>query len=230
MNTWICRRLFIVFGFVSLLSACSQERAAFSFLGDGGDEGSVHQQKRIPLTALKSAEMMRGGVTFVPPQGYCIDKKSLTQSFALISRCDTLGARDVGSGNALGLVTASIVPFEGDADLPALLARSIPPGAEVLERSNTASMSMVRISGASVDGLGDSYWTGLAQIGPGLARVSLYAANDAALNEAARSRLISGFVAHSTRATEAKIVAGKTPTGSKSPLKPLKTLLGGLFQ
>jgi hypothetical protein len=170
----------------------------------------------------------------VPPQGYCIDKRTLTQSFAAISRCDTLGATDVGAGQALGLVTASIVPFEGDADLPSLLAGSVPEGATVLERSDTKSISVVRLDGASVDGLDETYWTGLARIGPGLARVSLYASDAEALNKAARARLLSSFVAESNRATAAKdgevIVARKTPQTRNSPLNPLKKVLSGLFQ
>lgn len=35
--------------------------------------------------------MANGALTLVAPEGFCIDKRSLKSSFALLARCDTLG-------------------------------------------------------------------------------------------------------------------------------------------
>jgi hypothetical protein len=69
----------------------------------------------VPPVALSQTQMANKAFTLVPPQGFCIDKSSLKQRFALMARCDTLGAPDVAGGAALGILTVSVTP-EGRAD------------------------------------------------------------------------------------------------------------------
>lgn len=92
-----------------MLSACA-EGPALGLLQEGGP------RSRATLSPpLIKAQMVQGAVTLVPPSGYCIDPKSLTQRFALMARCDVLGGTNSGLDAPLGLLTVSIAKNAGTA-------------------------------------------------------------------------------------------------------------------
>lgn len=72
----------------------------------------------LPAVPLTQAKMMRERVTIVPPNGYCIDPESLTQSFALMARCDALGAATGGVGAPVGVLTVSLSRSAAGAPVP----------------------------------------------------------------------------------------------------------------
>ncbi|QUJ76370.1 hypothetical protein KDD17_15990 [Sulfitobacter albidus] len=107
MTTWISRVAALVL--CGALAGCDALPDASGVLsGIAGDQAP-------PLT---QAKMMRGAVTLVPPTGFCIDPKTLNESFALMARCDTLGATTGSRGAPLGLMSVSFTRTGADAPLP----------------------------------------------------------------------------------------------------------------
>lgn len=88
---------------------------------------------RPPLT---QALMMQGAITLVPPTGFCIDPNSLNQSFALLARCDTLGAATGDRGAPLGIMTVSLTPRGTETPLPT--------AADVATASDTSDPDHIR--------------------------------------------------------------------------------------
>ena len=102
MTTWISK-LLVALGILGMLGACEvgpDGKALLAGLPPPSDAA-------LPPVPLSQALMMRGKVTLVPPRGYCIDPESLSQSFALMARCDALGAATGGSGAPVGIMTVS---------------------------------------------------------------------------------------------------------------------------
>ena len=89
------------------LSACEGGQG-FSL---GGSTGAAEEPLRQTILA-------DGAVQVVPPQGYCIDRKSLKSRFALMARCDALGLPDVVTAAPLGILTLALIETEPDAPLP----------------------------------------------------------------------------------------------------------------
>jgi len=76
--------------------------------------------KALPLTAkdpkpLSSAQMAKGAVTVIPPEGYCVDGAASSDMFALMARCDALGAAPTGATTPRGIITVSLVASSADA-------------------------------------------------------------------------------------------------------------------
>lgn len=113
MTTWSCKPA-AALGIVFMLSACEGIDS-----GDGLLAGiTPPKDAALPTVPLTQASMMRGNVTLVPPNGYCIDADSLTQSFALMARCDALGVATGGAGAPTGILTVSLSRSTKDAPLP----------------------------------------------------------------------------------------------------------------
>ena len=58
--------------------------------------------------ALANAELADGALTLVPPAGFCVDKSTLRPSFAVVARCDSLGARQTVNDAPLGMIVVSV--------------------------------------------------------------------------------------------------------------------------
>ncbi|KEJ91048.1 hypothetical protein [Sulfitobacter donghicola] len=102
MTTWTSKS-FAALSIFTLLSACDVVDTSTGLLANlAPPEDSTSS---APLT---QAQMMRGKVTLVPPSGYCIDAASLSQSFAIMARCDKLGAKTGETGAVAGLLTVSL--------------------------------------------------------------------------------------------------------------------------
>ena len=107
MTTWSFKRCVAIIALVTL-AACDE----------GGDVLAGLNPPTGTKAPLTQALMMRGAVTLVPPQGFCIDPKTLNQSFALMARCDVMGADTGSAGAPLGLVTISFARVAPDTTLP----------------------------------------------------------------------------------------------------------------
>ena len=79
MITWTSKSPFAALALLTL-SACEG--------GQGFSRGGSPVAEEKPL---RQAILADGAVQVVPPQGYCIDPKSLKSRFALMARCDALG-------------------------------------------------------------------------------------------------------------------------------------------
>lgn len=113
MITWSSKPI-AALSTIALLSACDVADTGASLL----ESITPPQDATLPAVPLTQAKMMRGNVTLVPPIGYCIDAESLSQSFALMARCDTLGAATGGASAPLGVITVSLVRNAKNAALP----------------------------------------------------------------------------------------------------------------
>lgn len=162
MITWISKPL-AALTLLSAVSACEGTDASNALLAGF----SPPSDAALPAPPLLQALMMRGKVTLVPPQGFCIDPDSLTQSFALMARCDTLGA-DTGTGGApIGVLTVSFARSAAGATLPT--AQEIATAAKlgVPSAVTPADASVVfRTSGAAPSrDLSAQHWRSVAQVG-----------------------------------------------------------------
>lgn len=130
--------------------------------------------------ALPMASLARGAVALVPPAGYCIDKRSLRASFALIARCDTLGGTAT-FGAPLAVITATTVSPE--------VATSAfgGEGETILTRRQRGNLTLLQVRGTppSAD-MRNVFWRGIAPVGGQVVGLAVYeAADGSGLGEAA---------------------------------------------
>jgi hypothetical protein len=120
----------------------------------------------LPAVPLTQASMMRGNVTLVPPSGYCIDADSLTQSFALMARCDALGAATGGFGAPAGILTVSLSRSVKNAPLPTAQEIATSTGLSDPQNVQQADASVVfKTSGtAPAPNLSSQHWRSVAQV------------------------------------------------------------------
>lgn len=113
MTIWTSKP-FCVLGVLAFLGACDEALDPSTLLAGL----TPPEDAALPAVPLTQALMMRGKVTLVPPAGYCIDPDSLSQSFALMGRCDAMGAATGGPGAPAGLLTVSVARSAAKATLP----------------------------------------------------------------------------------------------------------------
>ena len=173
-----------------------------------------------------SAELGQGGVTLVPPTGFCIDKRSLRASFALIARCDTLGGTGA-SGAPLAVITATTVMATG-APGPDDLGN----GQEtVLSRTDTDALSLIQVRGTppSPD-MADVFWRGAGQIGEQVLGLAIYeGAQGGQLGRLAPELLVQTM--ERTLDQSAIKQAARQDNSATTPAKPSGNgFLAGLFE
>ncbi|NNE53887.1 MAG: hypothetical protein HKN30_15975 [Sulfitobacter sp.] len=166
MITWISRSLLAALA-LTALSGCEEAPGANT------EDGSVF--------ALQQLQMASGAVTLVPPEGYCIDRRSVRRRFALMARCDVLGLEGAGRGAPLGVIIVSLTPLAADAPLPTPQQNAAALGLSSVSGPVTRETSVVfRAEGAApAQDLSQEHWRGVARVkefGLGLA---FYRQNDA---------------------------------------------------
>lgn len=171
MTTWNSRGFLPVLAFV-LLAGCEdgQTPAFLSGLGQSGPKSA----------GLSEAVMADGAVTLVPPTGFCIDKRSLKQRFALLARCDTLSGSSPAYGAPVGIITVSLTPLDPASALPSpeqtAQAADLGAVADPVARKDRITF---RASGdAPLKGLSQDHWRGTARIGDQVLSVALYGPED----------------------------------------------------
>lgn len=102
MNTWSFKR-----------PLCALVLFATAACGNTG--GVIGNIGAVENTAVPQAQMAFGAVTLIPPKGYCVDTRTLSQQFAMLARCDVLGAPDDVSDTPLGMIAVSFADV-GEAD------------------------------------------------------------------------------------------------------------------
>ncbi|MEP1767092.1 MAG: hypothetical protein ABJJ53_10715 [Sulfitobacter sp.] len=159
MTTWSSKQA-AALGMIFMLGACED-------MGIGGLASlTAPDDTALPAVPLTQALMMRGAVTLVPPTGYCIDPDSLTQSFAMMARCDTLGAATGSSGAPAGLLTVSLSRMAKDASLPTAQEIATAGGLSSPQSVQHADTNVVfKTSGeAPASGLSPDHWRAVARV------------------------------------------------------------------
>lgn len=126
--------------------------------------------------ALPEAKMAFGAVTLVPPRGFCIDRNSLDQQFALIARCDALGAPTAAVDAPIGVITVSLAAIPAEASLPApedtAAALKL---SDISSLQETENAVLFRAQGtAPVEGLSARHWRATARVGGQIMGLALY--------------------------------------------------------
>ena len=126
--------------------------------------------------AVTRAEMAFGAVALQAPRGYCIDQATLREDFALLARCDTLGAPAAAAGAPLGVMTVSLAPAPEDGAIPDAQTTAAALSLEgVTKTRDMANAVMFQASGAApIENMSDVQWRGTALIGTQLMGLALY--------------------------------------------------------
>lgn len=171
MTTWTSKGSLAALA-LTLLGACE---GGISTAGRGGSSG-LDSPGAAPL---KQARMAGGAVRLVPPQGFCIDRPSLSPTFALLARCDVLGAETAANAPNV-IITVSISPASANADLPDPAATALAAGlTSVTDQVRTKEETTFRASGpAPAPGLSARHWRGTTLIGEHLLGLALYGPQD----------------------------------------------------
>ena len=200
MTTWTCKGL--IAGAVLALAGCDE------FGGLTSDTSAE------PVLGLTSAQLGRGAVTLVPPSGFCVDKRSLRQSFALMARCDTLGG-PAARGAPLALITATTTANTGAIRVSANDLGS--SGETILAQSERSSVTLVQVQGTPPDpGMRKVYWRAAGQVGTHVVALAIYEAQGGAtLGELAPDLLAQTM--QRTQARSSTAVAGQQDNSATSP-------------
>jgi hypothetical protein len=173
MSTWTSKAAAAVLTALGLLAGCDEMQTG----------GTPRSQ------ALSQADMAGGAVTLVPPQGFCIDRRSVEDRFALMARCDRLGASPATAAAApVGIIAISLLESEG-AGLPrpedTARAASLTRIAEPVE---SEGVLVFRATGpVPVGGMDPRHWRGTARIGDFILGTALYGpANGRTMTEEGR--------------------------------------------
>lgn len=163
MTTWTSKQV-AVLGLLGLLGACDEALET-----GGGLLAAIAppEDTALPAVPLTQALMMGGQLTLVPPAGYCIDPESLSQSFALMGRCDAMGAATGGAGAPVGVMTVSIARSAKNTSLPS--ATDITEAINVTVPRDTREAperTIFKTTGTppSPD-LSPQHWRGVAKVG-----------------------------------------------------------------
>lgn len=156
MNTWISRAgigLILSFG----LAGCEtlpMPKLSFaqSLTGKAQHDGRVY----------RSAEMLNGRFILVPPEDYCIDGDSLTQTFALMANCSVLIDAEPSTADEPDILTASFATKQdgSQASVDALTAAVAPLAAQ--NGYQDSAVAYVEVTDPEIrEGLDPVHWRGV---------------------------------------------------------------------
>ena len=212
MSIWTCKVLAGAL-FLALGSACVPVPELNS------SNGALAE----PLTTAKLSR----GLFVSTPDGYCLDRTSLTREFALIARCDKLGAKGPSFGTPLAVITVTSPPDEVEATLPEADAL-IGDAESLLDSRRESKLQLVKISGsAPADGLSGRYWRAAGLVGNQVLGLAIYpVANGPDLDEEAVVLLRETFERSSETSISAAVAA---QSAEDKPKKTRKGPFAGLF-
>tara|TARA_B110000879_G_scaffold209020_1_gene295797 strand:- start:437 stop:994 length:558 start_codon:yes stop_codon:yes gene_type:complete len=130
----------------------------------------------LPAVPLTQALMMRGNVTLVPPTGYCVDPENLSQSFALMARCDNMGAATGGEGSPAGVLTVSLARNGLNPKIPTAEEVAAAAGVSAPEKARQTDTSVIfRTKGtAPSSDLSPTHWRSVSKVGKFTMGASLF--------------------------------------------------------
>lgn len=150
------------------LSACESGQ------GGGFLAGLANGQKAKPLSRTTLAG---GAVTLIAPLGFCIDSKSIKENFALMARCDVLGAPQAAGDAPLGFITVSVQSAVPGAPLPTVEQLAAASGlSAVSDPRITDGQLTFRANGRPpINGVSATHWRGTVGTNGKIVGVSLHA-------------------------------------------------------
>lgn len=167
MTTWTSKFVPAFLGLL-LLVGCTEE-LGFAAIGPK------------PSETMTQVALAEGRVNLSAPGGFCVSPRSVkdtkTGSFAMLARCDTLGASDRAMFQSLAILTATTTPQEGSA-APSLegLSKSVAP-AQITAKTTRDSIPMIRVKTQEpvAEGLSPEHWRTALVINDQLVAFALYA-------------------------------------------------------
>ncbi|MFG6589654.1 hypothetical protein [Sulfitobacter sp. 1A12157] len=177
---------------------------------EGGQGFSFGGRAATPEKPLLQTALAGGAVQVVPPQGYCIDPKSLKRRFALMARCDALGLPDVVSAAPRGILTLALIEAEAEAPLPTPQQVAEAAGLSQLQEAGSieGASIFVALGPVPAEGMSPRHWRGMARIGGHVASVTLYGAPQSrAISEEGRA-LVAELIQQSRNKSAAPADAG----------------------
>lgn len=174
MNTWTFKA-FAGLALAGALSACDSAPAK-GFMA-GLSNLTKPGADKAPLT---QALMMQGEITVSPPSGFCIDAETLSETFALLARCDALGARVADAGAPMGVMTLSAArPINKKATVTADVLTEAAGMAPAVDVSESDGIQIFRATGEPPTAdLSEGHWRGTTRMGPFVLSVALYGPED----------------------------------------------------
>lgn len=201
MSTWIFNRAILIAA-STLMVGCTQITNA-EFLSSAAPK---------PSNALAAVAMADGAVTLTPPPNYCIDKSSLKPRFALMARCDTLGA-ETDPDAPLALITATLVPLDDRTKVPNAtdLAAAIAPD-RILRKTDNNGLALVQTESATgLDGISERHWRGVFVVNGILVGLALYAPQDGPASGNSGASILTALAKRTTAQTAARSAAVAKP-------------------
>ena len=165
MITWTSRG-FIAALALAFLSAC-----------EGMPAGTGALAAKPKPQALARATLGKGAVTLVPPPGYCLDRSSIGDGFALMARCDALGAPLGTAGGApVGFITVSLMRDQGKGTLPRAVQTARALGLTgISQETEQAGILTYRAEGPPpAPSIASSHWRATGRVGNYLISVAVY--------------------------------------------------------
>lgn len=178
--------------------------------------------------ALTNATLAGGTVKLVPPSGFCVDKRSLRQTFALMARCDTLGGR-LATDAPLALLTATTVEASG----PAQVSTSDFEGAseQVIQREDRDGLALVQVRGTPPSNrMRETYWRAAARIGDQVVGLALYEPSNAPELGGFAVSLLTETVEQTQAQSVIAQVAAQDNSATAAPKDAGNGFLAGLFE
>lgn len=196
MTTWTSKTALAVAALVAL-TACDALPAL---------EGlAAPQDAATPSVALSETKMANRAFTLVPPDGFCIDKATLNQRFALLARCDTLGAADMGAGAPVALITVSITPQGTTESLPTpeQTADAMKLARVDALKADTDSQTFRAEGSPPASGLDVKHWRGAMRIGGQVASLALFGPKGGRAVSSEGREILNGLIKRSQAASKA---------------------------
>jgi hypothetical protein len=200
MTTWISKPL-AALGIFVMLGACDTVGPAAPLLAGL----KPPSEAALPIVPLRQAQMMRGKVTLVPPAGYCIDPESLGENFALMARCDALGAATGGSGAPVGVLTVSFARVGKSLAMPTAqeIAASTGLGQPRSASSYSTGVVFKTTGKPPAAGLSPHHWRSVTRVGGYTMGAALFGPQDRRAVSEEGAELLREMIGLTTARTKA---------------------------
>lgn len=215
MSTGTCKGL--LFGALLFGLAACEDFAGFNLGGASGEN-----------LALSEATLGDGTIKLVPPPGFCVDKRSLRQNFALMARCDTLGGR-LTTDAPLAIITATTVKATGTAQISTSDVENASEA--VIQRIDDAPLALVQVKGTPPGtDMRNTYWRGATRIGGHVIGLTLYEKESGGDLGNAAPDLLIGVIEQTRENTTIATLAPADNSATQTPKPAGKGFLSGLFE
>lgn len=198
------------------LSGCAEDGSVLPLLAD---------KTAPPVFSLKKAELAGGKVTVVPPEGYCIDAKSLGRAFAALALC---GAGEKRGGD--GLITVSVTVPSPAAEPAAVLAHLSPDTRSTETTDPGFVLTKMRRADAPTGAMTPD-WRGVAPMENALVSMAVFAADGSDLSGEKGGELLRELVQNMRDSVEqAATDPSETPSPQADEKRGLRAALKVIFR